>query len=284
MKDCSLALIDLLNTATSLCMVELFTITLTNGTIIRYTSGDYNINVGGFLFIPMTIDSQQSKQSLGLSVDDLSIDLYYDGNDRILGLLIPQAFRSGVFGYAILKQEQVFMTNWQLVVSSDYALIIFVGRMDITTAGRSKSEIKVKGFTELLNIQLPRLVYQPGCGNTLYDGDCQVNRAAYAVILTVLAGSNQNTLICSLSQASGYFSQGAITGLTGQNIGAQMTVKSYVPGTVYLIWALPSIPNAGDTFSIVPGCDRTMPTCDNTFNNLAKFRGTPFIPVPESVV
>jgi len=265
-------------------MVELFTITLTNGTILRFTSGDYNINVGGFVFVPMAMESRQSKQSIGLSVDDLSIDLFYDGTETILGVTFPQAFRTGLFDYAIVKHEQVFMTTWQLVVSSDYCLTIFIGRMDIDPTGRSKAEIKVKAFTELLNIQLPRLVYQPGCVNNLYDSNCKINRAAYAVVLTVLAGSNQNTLFCSQYQAAGYFNKGAIIGLTGQNIGARMSVSAFAPGIVYLMWALPNVPNVGDTFSLVPGCDRAVATCVNKFNNRSNFRGTPLIPVPESVL
>lgn len=284
MKTCAIELLNLLNSSPYLCMVELFTITLTNGTILRYTSGDYTINVGGFNFVPMPIESRQSKQSIGLSVDDLSIDLYYDGTERVLGVTFPQAFRSGLFDYALVKHEQVFMNTWQLVVSSKYCITIFVGRMDIDPTGRSKAEIKVKAFTELLNIQLPRLVYQPGCVNQLYDSNCKVDRESKKVILTVMAGSTQNKILCNLSQPAGYFNKGAIVGLTGENVGASMSVLSYTPGVVNLVWALPVLPNVGDTFSLVPGCDRSVTVCVNDFNNKANFRGTPFIPVPESVV
>jgi hypothetical protein len=34
----------------------------------------------------------------------------------------------------------------------------------------------------------------------------------------------------------------------------------------------------------LPGCDRTLATCTNVFNNAANFGGFPFIPTPETAV
>ena len=114
MKQVSTALLNLLNSADKLCMMELFTITLTNGTVIRYTSGDYSINVGGRTFTPMTIESGECKQSIGLSVDEIDISLFYDEEDTIPGgATIPQAVRSGAFDYAVVVTEQVrSIINW----------------------------------------------------------------------------------------------------------------------------------------------------------------------------
>jgi len=280
----SSALLNLLNTADKLCMMELFTITLTNGTVIRYTSGDYSINVGGHVFIPMTLESGECKQSIGLSVDEIDIMLYYNQDDTIPGgATIPQAVRSGAFDYAIIQFEQVFMTSWSFVVSGDYSLLLFVGRMNVTTAGRTKAEIKVKSFTELLNIQLPRNIYQASCVNTLYDSSCTVNKAALGVNGSSLSGSTDAVISCSLAQAEGYFDQGALVWTSGANVNVDTTVKYYTPGQVALMWPLPYPPQPGDTFVIVPGCNRSIFFCNAKFNNLEHYRGTPFIPVPESV-
>lgn len=284
MKIVSPALKTLLDTADKLCMMELFTITLTNGTVIRYTSGDYNINVGGNTFTPMTIESGECKQAIGLTVDELNINLYYNSADTIPGgATIPQAIRSGAFDYAIVQLEQVFMTSWSFVVSGDYSILIFAGRMDVPMAGRSKAEIKVKSFIEILNILLPRNVYQPGCMNTVYDSACEANRAAFAVSSTVTDGSTDAAINCGLSQTAGYFDQGAVIFTSGANVNVKRTVKSYNPGQIKLIKPLPYQPQTGDTFTIVPGCNGSIFTCNSKFNNLTHYRGTPFIPVPESV-
>ena len=46
---------------------------------------------------------------------------------------------------------------------------------------------------------------------------------------------------------------------------------------------LPNVPAVGDTFSVFPGCDKTKTTCAGKFSNIARFRGFPFVPVPETI-
>lgn len=41
-------------------------------------------------------------------------------------------------------------------------------------------------------------------------------------------------------------------------------------------------PNTGDTFNILPGCDKTINTCKYKFNNLNNYGNCPFIPNPDS--
>lgn len=83
----------------------------------------------------------------------------------------------------------------------------------------------------------------------------------------------------------GYFSQGVITFTSGANIGVSRVISSYPsPGQVNILVGLAAAPASGDTFTIVPGCDRQMPTCDKKFSNLINYRGIPFIPTPESVI
>jgi hypothetical protein len=56
---------------------------------------------------------------------------------------------------------------------------------------------------------------------------------------------------------------------------------SNVNALMILTDALPYAPAAGDAFNAYPGCDRTLITCQDTFNNIINFSGVPFIPVPE---
>ncbi len=47
---------------------------------------------------------------------------------------------------------------------------------------------------------------------------------------------------------------------------------------------LQSAPSAGDTFTVYYGCDHTPGTCQSKFNNLANFRGFPYVPPPQMAV
>jgi Phage conserved hypothetical protein BR0599 len=47
---------------------------------------------------------------------------------------------------------------------------------------------------------------------------------------------------------------------------------------------LQSSPNAGDAFTVYQGCDHTPGTCQSKFNNLANFRGFPYVPPPQMAI
>ena len=64
------------------------------------------------------------------------------------------------------------------------------------------------------------------------------------------------------------FRLGTIAGLTGGNAGASRTIDGFTSGqTVSAKLAFLSPIQPGDQFQILPGCDRTMTTCINVFNN-----------------
>lgn len=76
----------------------------------------------------------------------------------------------------------------------------------------------------------------------------------------------------------GYFDFGEITFTSGLNNGLTFEVKSYVPGQITLYLPLPYLAAIGDTYSIVAGCDKTLATCRDRFDNLANNRSEPFVP------
>ena len=76
---------------------------------------------------------------------------------------------------------------------------------------------------------------------------------------------------------------GVVTWITGANAGLTRTIKSADANWVYLSLPLPVAPSYGDSGWVDPGCDKTMNTCRTKFNNIARFRGCPFVPKPEQV-
>jgi hypothetical protein len=72
--------------------------------------------------------------------------------------------------------------------------------------------------------------------------------------------------------------------VTGANTAASRTVANMGGGWVYvkLAFLTPVLP--GDEFQLLPGCDRTLATCSNVFNNAVHFGGFPYIPTPETAV
>ena len=113
---------------------------------------------------------------------------------------------------------------------------------------------------------------------------CQFDRTSLAANFSAGAGSTQ-TVITNAPNSATPFAQGTITGLTGSNAGLSRTVAGYANGsTITVKVAFPFPIAAGDQFELLPGCDRTIATCTNVFNNAVHFGGFPYIPTPETAV
>ncbi len=78
--------------------------------------------------------------------------------------------------------------------------------------------------------------------------------------------------------------QGTISGVSGANAGASRTVANIGDGWVYVKPGYLSPVAVGDEFQLLPGCDRTLATCTNVFNNAIHFGGFPYVPTPETAV
>ena len=94
-----------------------------------------------------------------------------------------------------------------------------------------------------------------------------------------ITAENAGASVTISAATAGYFDFGLITWLTGNNAGVQSGVLAW-DGTNLLDLLLPTgLPiQVGDTFHIVPGCDKRIVTCFAKFNNVINFHGEPFVP------
>ena len=131
---------------------------------------------------------------------------------------------------------------------------------------------------------MPTNLIASSCINTLYGPACTLSKATYTSAGAVSTGTNGATTFSSnLAQATGYFDLGYILFTSGANNGLQRTVKTFVSGgNVTVVSPFPSAPANGDTFTITAGCTHTQAICQSKFNNLANFRGFPYVPPPET--
>ena len=105
-------------------------------------------------------------------------------------------------------------------------------------------------------------------------------RGTFSANGTVGAGSTAGLINTGVAAAG--HAQGSLVFTSGLNANLGATVKSVTAGTsLSLMYPLPSSPSVGDAFTVAFGCDHTRATCQAKFNNLANFRGFPFVPPPQ---
>ena len=132
----------------------------------------------------------------------------------------------------------------------------------VKSLNRVKVEFECGDPLYLANQKVPNRTFQPSCPWSFCDSNCTLSAASYTVAFTAKSGSTQFVLTpVTLSQAAGYFTEGVVTCTAGDNVGLSQTVKLHASGEPYLMnpWLLPV--NAGDTFSVIAGCDKTMTSC-----------------------
>jgi uncharacterized phage protein (TIGR02218 family) len=273
-----------LQSATEFRMADLYTITLKAGTVLRYTTWDSSLTVLGNTFLtgPPNIERTAIEEQLGMAVSTIEVTITASATDLLNGVPILQAIGLGIFDGAAFKIERLFMDPAGQQIGTVIRFAGFIGPVDELT--RSYAKITVNSGTDLLSMQLPAIILQPGCTNTLFDARCGLSKASFAESNTVQSGSTVNKLISASIKADGYYDNGQIAFTSGANSGLVKAVKQYLGQQFTFNSPLPFTPNAGDAFTAYPGCDKTQATCTNKFSNLVNFEGFPYVPVPETAI
>ncbi|STZ77341.1 DUF2163 domain-containing protein [Bergeriella denitrificans] len=283
MKTANQELIDLLHGSDEFLMADLYTFTLSDGTVLRHTSADAPVTwqMQHYEARQLIISRGATRVTRGLEVDSNDLSITAADGYTLQGLPWPEAALGGALDGARVLIERAFFNDWQTVAG---AVNIFQGRVSDVSGSRSAVNVTVKSDIELLNVSSPRNIYQAGCMRTLYDGGCKVSREAFTVTGRVTANSaDGSSLLCNLPQPDKWFEQGVIKFTGGLNAGLSRTVKTHAGGVLSFALRLPHPPQAGDVFKIHPGCDGTKETCDKKFHNLVHFRGFPYIPAADTV-
>ena len=193
----------------------LYTFSLIGGGTLNYCSGDGDIYWNSTLYscggsIGPFFDRKDNKaklhQKIGTAVDQLTFDVI-PGTYTISGEPFLSFVRQGGFDGAELTFSRAY---WSMNTATNNArqivpvgtIICMVGRVAEVDCGRSIASFTVNSHLELLNIQMPRNLYQSGCVNTLFDHSCTLAMSSYAVNGTVSSGSTASQVNATLSQAS----------------------------------------------------------------------------------
>lgn len=286
MKNASNTLINWLLQNQSVIAADLFTFTLANGTILRMTTWDVDLQYGGHTYSSQKpfVERGSMKFEIGLSVDSFKVTVKAGVTELVNGVPFMQALKDHYFDACTFEIDRIWMPTPGDTTTLAPAVVMFIGTVGQVTVYAMHAEIEILSPLELLNVQMPKNLIQPPCIHVLYDAGCTLNRASFATSSSAIPGSTTLTIQCALATVTGYFDQGVIAFTSGANAGFSRQIQTYTPGLIRVTTRFPFPINAGDTFQVFPGCDHTQATCNSKFSNLVNFGGTPYVPVPEAVL
>lgn len=290
MREASAQLKTFLASTPTMVKPDLYTIVLSGGAVLRWTSADIPVQANSQVFAPIAgiYDSGVSMRR-GVQVDKLSITVQADERHTVNGVpLIEFIHQGGLTGANILIQR-AFATDWIDLESNGPVGVItrFSGRFsEIRDGGSTEVTLAAASWLELLDTMVPPDVFQASCLNTVFDAKCGLDRNNFVASASVEAGvADRISMPTTLVAAAGHYNLGAVLFLSGPNAGLRRTIRSQdASGNIKLVSPLPAVPEVGDTMSMWPGCDQAKNTCSGKFNNLIRYRGQPFIPVPETAI
>ena len=294
---------------------DLYTFTSNLGPVVRLTTADFDAydNVGSLYSCGSIgsgspkIDLKQSKVqghwTRGLDSDQWLVALEPTTQDPFTGAFTyPDVIggtpwlagcRAGLFDGARVTVRRGI---WAAPPTPPYTpasrtcvdrLIVFKGLVGQVDCSQTVTFFTINDFKYLLNMNMPRNVYQASCRNLLGDTRCTVNLSSYAKTATAVAGSTPNMVLASPAApgGSGTFQLGLMTATSGLNTSFSRVIAAWTNGTPQSFQPqvpFPLVVSAGDGFTFTPGCDKSTGSTGCTgFANIAHFRGEPFIPTPE---
>lgn len=222
----------------------------------------------------------------GLAVDKLNFAVIPEDATILNGLSWRKAAMYGFFDGATVQLDRAYMASYGDVSAG--TVLMFLGRVGELDIDGMEINFSINSHLELLDIDLPRNLFQPGCVNSLGDAACGVPLSTLGINSTIIASTTNSVLYAVLNQATDYFSLGKVKMTSGANNGLWRTVKKYTSGGILqLSTPFPVAPVVGDTFIVFPGCDKT-----KDLSGCGKFAGSPdtryrgfrFIPQPETAV
>jgi len=243
----------------------------TDGTRQGFTEHDRDLTFGGDTYLASSgFTASRLEQSLGLAVDNLNVD----------GALSDDSINEDDLAEGRYDDADVTLTyvNW-----ADTSMRTILSRGSIGEVKRQETAFSAefRSLAHKLNQRTGR-TFQRTCDAALGDARCGVDltSSSYRSNGAVISASGRSLVVDTVGDfyPDAFFTHGVLTFTSGDNNGLSFEVKSQAGGNITL-WQVPPNPvNAPNTFFVTAGCEKTIGVCKAKFDNVANFRGCPYIP------
>ncbi len=260
-----------LNTGTTtLCYC--WRLTLATAEQMGFTDHDRALAFDGTVFEAQAgFTATEIDSTLGLSIDNLEAQGALSSDQ-----LSAPRLQAGDFDNATIE---IWTVNWQ---DPTQRLLERKGNLGEVTYGQGAFKAEVRGLAHLMNQSRGRL-YQYGCDAQFGDARCGVALTGFTAIATIASVNGANLMLSGLSGfADDWFTRGRLNFTSTANLGRVLDIKrhrSLASGTEIDLWAVPKFHvAAGESVSLIAGCDKQLSTCVAKFSNAVNFRGFPHMP------
>jgi uncharacterized phage protein (TIGR02218 family) len=258
---------------TTLCTC--WRLTRLDGVVAGFTDHDQGLVVEGVSYEPDSgFSASEARARLGLATDSVDVE----------GALSSDTIREGdiAAGRYDGAKVETFLVNWR--DPSQLALLrtATIGKI---TRSDQRFAAELESLAHALDEPRGRYIRRT-CDAELGDQRCgfATSQSGFHGSGTVLSVAAPGMI--SVSGLSGFgigwFSHGLLAWQSGANAGRSERIRDHRNSgseTALALWHdSGAVPQAGDSFIVVAGCDKAFATCRAKFANTLNFRGFPHLP------
>lgn len=258
-------------------------ITRRDGTVFLFTSLDEDFQWGAELY--------KSCRSLDPSASQSSTDLGAAGSIELRGIISDRSItEADIYGG---RFDDAYVEVWLVPYQgSDYPKRIAAGWAGNLGHGEQGFTLDVTGPGARLSQKPLVQPYTPSCRWNFGSPQCGVDAEAIKATGEVTGARGRGALegtMTSVASGDVQWVNAKLRWTSGRNDGTECEIKTVVfasgdDGVSIVLWALcESVPSAGDTFDLVPGCDFIRDGGCTLYANVINFGGYPDVPGNDSI-
>ena len=267
-------------------------LTRSDSLVMGFTSRDEDIVIGDVTykantgFCPAAVatarelaadsaESQGAVTSEEITLQDIAMGKY-DGAQVVIFLCDWQRLDAeDPFSWSNLNNETDWLDRRKAI------LVLRKGSLGQVSGNRDSFKAEVRGLLQGYQ-QKAVAIYSNWCRADFCDPKCGLKAADYTFAGTVTAINEDGSIAVDVQKDSYYFNYGLLTFTSGKCMDCLYDIKDYtvMDGTARVLSFLPfdDEVQVGDIVSLLAGCDGNLDTCIQKFNNVANFRGEPYVP------
>lgn len=242
----------------------------------RYNSSDRDLTVGGVNYASSAISDDGFQQSGDATAETLTINCQAD-------LEIVRRYRGTPPSATVIVRVRQLHFDDVGYIGGDIASVPIMWQGELTGV-REQDDASAQITANMLTISFKRgglrLSWQRQCPHFVYDSNCRLNKASFAMTVTGTIVATKITVSTSLSGHPGNYFDGGFVEWTDPVTGTVETrgIEIQEGQVLNLLGTIDNIEGTSASFKIYPGCRRTIDYCDSVFNNRANYGGIPHLP------
>jgi len=233
-------------------------------TVYRFCTIPERVTIGTAIYDPLPI-------SRG------GIQLTEQNNKAQVSIYAPADFIVANLFKTSVPSQAIFITIKKKHYNEPEVIVEWTGRVMTAKWADAGVEMVCESTYSALSQNVNKRHYSFSCPHVLYGEECRANPSLHKLVTTVTVSGLTLTSENFGMKPNGFYTGGTVTYQDDNYLLHTRFIFSHTGNNIVLTQQLPYLP-ANAQVTVYPGCDHTLETCKDKFDNVVNFGGFPWIP------